>query len=201
MKKYISILASAVMLAVLTVSCSNISEGVTSVRLRSYSENMVKNYVINPVLTINESAFKEKDIFKEGFTVTKKGKYTITLRSATDSTWSYMQTSDNARYVVSGIIRMLPDNALGLHMWECSAEVSYDENNGYTSVLKTVNPAEFYWEDQLMETEYTYSIVFDGKFTIDTYLSEKHLDSGVLTFYRTGTGSVISDSWDMTSYR
>lgn len=201
MKKYTAIVASLVLLAALSVSCGALDDGLTSLKLKSYSEEMVKHYIVRPVLTINESAFRKKDIFKDGFSVTEKGKYTITLRSASDSTWSYAQTSDNSQYTVSGLIRMLPDNDLGLHMWECRASILYNEGNGYTSSLETINPAKFYWTDELTETEYTYSIVFDGKFSIDTYLSDKHLDNGVVTFSETATGIVLSSDWELKSYR
>lgn len=201
MKKYISILASAAVLAILSVSCS-ILDGNTSTKLKSYTQEMVEDYIVEPVMTINAAAFKgKKDIFKDGYKVRVKDEYIITLLSASDSTWSFVQDSGNSKYVISGIIKMLPDNSLGLHTWSCQADIAYDEGNGYTSILKTENPAEFYWMDELKATQYIYEIVFDGKFTIDTYLSSKHLDNGVITFSKTPTGTVISSDWKLTTYR
>lgn len=201
MKKYIPVIIISVLFSVLCTSCSLLS-GDTSARLSSYTDKMVKDYIVSPVLSINEAEYKgKKDIFKEDFKLTEKGKYEITLLSATDSTWSFSQVKDNGKYKVNGKIKMLPRNDIGLTQWLCSATVSYDEGNGYTSILSTSESAQFYWTDHLKTTEYIYRMVFDGKFVISTYLSDKPLDTGTATYYQSETDSVISDDWELVTYR
>lgn len=201
MKKYILIIAASAVMAFICASCS-LLDGQINSRLQSYSEDMVKNYIVNPVLTLNEAEYKaKKDIFKEGYSVTKKGKYEIKLLSAADSTWSFTQAKGNDKYQVNGIIKMLPRDVIGLVQWSCKANVSYNEDNGYTSSMTTDKAATFYWVDELRETEYAYRMVFDGQFTVNTFFDGKALDKGVATFTATETGSVITSDWNLTTFR
>ena len=200
MKNRISILATASLLMVLSASCS-VLDGDTDARLKSFTETMVSDYVVASVIQLNEAAFINKtSVFKEDFKSSGKN-VTITLLSAQDSLWFFSETAKNENYLVEGTIKMLPDDTQGLPCWKCNAVVSYNEGNGYTSKLTTVSPAEFYWLEVQSSTEVSHKMVFDGKFTVDTYLSDKHLDSGTVTYSQTSTGTSLSTSWQLVTYR
>lgn len=152
-----------------------------TMRLRTFSYNLVETAVISPVLTLEAcDRDKSKDIFSSGFAFEADG-VRVELISAADSTWKAVQVGGSS-LAFNTVVRMLPDNVIGLHEWSVGTEGLWTEDRGYKAVLSTTDPAHFHWLENSSVAYYSFSEVLSGKFEVTTSLNGKDLDRCSLTF-------------------
>ncbi len=169
--------------------------------VRNFAENTCR-FILESAVNAMEQNVDDWGAFKEGTVTVHDQRYNASLEigrmEGADSTWVVRESLpyDNAKYGFPYsfnpnrlhyilTLRLLEETAdNGLHSWNASFTGEYDEGDGYTASLKSLNDGvRMFWKKSTGNNTVQYTLNGDGRCEVDVFKDGEHIDKAYF-YYR-----------------